>query len=201
RPILFAPSLADNFACNFQIHLRRIMNFFRISVFAIVIAAAYMPLAAQRNLENFVPDEVLVKFAPQTTKAKRESAARAMRTKMVEQLGDTGWLRMTLPAGLSPENAVARYAAFDNVIAVQPNFYYHLVATPNDPEFDDPAMYGLLKISAPQAWDIETGSSSVIVANIDTGIRYTHQDLAANMWTNAGETPDNGIDDDGNGFI
>ncbi len=177
------------------------MNFFRISVFAIVIAAACMPLAAQRNLENFVPDEVLVKFAPQTTKAKRESAARAMRTKMVEQLGDTGWFRMTLPAGLSPENAVARYAAFDNVIAVQPNFYYHLVATPNDPEFDDPAMYGLLKISAPQAWDIETGSSSVVVANIDTGIRYTHQDLAANMWTNAGETPDNGIDDDGNGFI
>ena len=62
-------------------------------------------------------------------------------------------------------------------------------------------MYGMAKISAPQAWDLTTGSSTVVIANIDTGCKYTHEDLAANMWTNPGEIPNNGIDDDGNGFV
>lgn len=46
-----------------------------------------------------------------------------------------------------------------------------------------------------------TGDPSIIVAVIDEGIKYTHPDLAANMWKNEGEIPDNGIDDDGNGYV
>lgn len=56
-------------------------------------------------------------------------------------------------------------------------------------------------VNAVPAWAVNTGSSSTVVAVIDTGIRYTHQDLAANMWNNSGEVPANGIDDDANGFI
>jgi subtilisin family serine protease len=59
----------------------------------------------------------------------------------------------------------------------------------------------MTKISAPAAWDLTTGSANTVVAIIDTGINYNHQDLAANIWTNAGETNNNGIDDDGNGFV
>jgi subtilisin family serine protease len=62
-------------------------------------------------------------------------------------------------------------------------------------------MYGLTKIGAPAAWDLSTGSANVVVANIDTGIHYTHQDLAANIWTNPGEVNGNLIDDDSNGFV
>lgn len=56
-------------------------------------------------------------------------------------------------------------------------------------------------IDAPKAWKIGTGSKNVIVASIDTGVDYTHEDLVENMWMNPGEIPNNGQDDDGNGFV
>lgn len=51
------------------------------------------------------------------------------------------------------------------------------------------------------AWQLCTGNPDVIVAVIDQGVKYDHEDLADNMWVNKGEIPDNGIDDDGNGYI
>lgn len=81
--------------------------------------------------------------------------------------------------------------------------------TPDDPDFDK--LWGLhntgqdggtldADIDAPEAWDTITGGS-VVVAVIDSGVNYNHEDLASNMWVNEGEIPDNGVDDDGNGYI
>ncbi|MCX7046543.1 MAG: S8 family serine peptidase [Candidatus Sumerlaeota bacterium] len=81
---------------------------------------------------------------------------------------------------------------------------------PNDPRFAE--LWGMRNtgqtggtpgadISAAKAWDLQQGSRDVIVAVIDTGVDYTHPDLAANIWINTGEIPGNGIDDDGNGFV
>ena len=56
-------------------------------------------------------------------------------------------------------------------------------------------------IDAPAAWDVTTGSSSTLVAVIDTGVDYTHEDLAANIWVNPGEIAGDGIDNDGNGYV
>ena len=62
-------------------------------------------------------------------------------------------------------------------------------------------MYGLEKVGAQQAWQITSGSSRVVVADIDTGVDYNHQDLINNMWRNPGEIAGDGIDNDSNGFV
>jgi subtilisin family serine protease len=95
---------------------------------------------------------------------------------------------------------------------VEPDYYGQIFLTPTDAAFVDGRLWGLQNlgqnggvpgadISAVAAWDLTTGSTNVIVAVIDTGIWYTHQDLATQMWHNPGEIPNNGIDDDDNGYI
>lgn len=65
-----------------------------------------------------------------------------------------------------------------------------------------PELWGMAKIQAPAAWDQTVGSKTgPIVAVVDSGIDYTHPDLAANMWTNPGEIPGDGLDNDGNGVV
>lgn len=62
-------------------------------------------------------------------------------------------------------------------------------------------LWGVQRINASSAWKITKGSSSVIVAVIDTGIDYNHEDLMENIWINEKEIPENGIDDDANGYV
>ncbi len=96
-----------------------------------------------------------------------------------------------------------------NVESVVPDVRVTASATPNDL---DTLLWGLnntgqdggtadADIDAVEAWDTVTDASNVIVAVIDSGVDYTHPELAANMWTNSGEIAGNGIDDDGNGYI
>ena len=84
-------------------------------------------------------------------------------------------------------------------ITCEANALVESTVTPNDPNYS--FLYGMSAISAPLAWDITTGSASAVVAIIDTGIDYTHPDLVSNIATNAAEIPNNGVDDDGNGYI
>lgn len=83
----------------------------------------------------------------------------------------------------------------------------------NDPYFKDQWHYyntgsGIhekqvagMDVNVKEAWLHCTGDPSIIVAVIDGGVDYTHEDLAANMWVNSGEIANNGIDDDHNGYI
>ena len=105
------------------------------------------------------------------------------------------------------------YAEADDIIRI--------LRTPNDESYADGTQWNLhntgqddgvvdADIDAPEAWDIRNSAAEVIIAIVDTGINFTHEDLADNLWVNQGEVgPDglgndkstNGIDDDGNGFI
>ncbi len=167
----------------------------------ILVVLPVISASAQDKSDVYVPNEVLIKVDSAASSQRLSEGLAGNGARVVEKFAGLGWQRVRIPAGTSVDEAVARYQKLGGVVAVQPNYYYKLLATPNDPDFTHSGMYGLTKINAPAAWDLSTGSPNVVVANIDTGIRYTHQDLAANMWTNPGETNANGIDDDNNGFI
>lgn len=169
--------------------------------FLITILFGILGFSAFAGGLDHVEGELLVRFTPKARQAAVKQAHRKTGAELVEVLRDGEWQRIKMPRGMSVEEALRRYQNDPSVAAVQPNFYYRLSATPNDPQYSSSGLYGLQNISAPSAWDLSTGSSDVVVAVIDTGIRLTHEDLAANLWTNAGEIPGNGIDDDGNGFI
>jgi subtilisin family serine protease len=102
------------------------------------------------------------------------------------------------------------YSSCANVIYAEPNSYADLFVLPNDPSFSSQWAlhnYGQTDgkvdadIDAPEAWDIETGNPDIVIAVIDTGIDYTHPDLADNIWVNEDEICSNNIDDDDNGYV
>jgi thermitase len=69
----------------------------------------------------------------------------------------------------------------------------------NDPLYSQ--QWGLSKINIENAWQFTTGSTTTVIALIDSGIDLTHPDLSSQLWLNPGEIPANGLDDDNNGYI
>ncbi len=158
----------------------------------------------------YVPGELIVKFSVSTTSAPAYQAHARARGKVKHSFRYGGYQQVALPQGMSIAQGIALYRAMPGVEAVQPNFRYRLLRKPNDPKFD--GQYGTKKIKAPRAWDTTVGSQDIVVAVLDSGINYRHEDLAANMFRNVdrtgangeaieGERPGNGIDDDDNGFV
>ncbi|HKB07987.1 MAG TPA: S8 family serine peptidase, partial [Candidatus Polarisedimenticolia bacterium] len=156
-----------------------------------------------------VPDEVLVKFRPSVGKAERDDVRSHLGAARLRRFR-SGAEHWKLGHGQLAEEGIARLRSNPHVEYAEPNYLIHLDRVPNDPRF--PELWGLRNtgqqggvvgadIHAESAWNVGTGSRNVLVAIIDTGIDYTHPDLVANVWTNPGEIPGNGIDDDHNGFI
>ena len=89
------------------------------------------------------------------------------------------------------------YIVFSEKIPV-----YHTAIVPNDTDYGDPSKrWHLDQIGAEAAWDLSTGCSAVKIAIVDDAILTSHLDLNSKIYTNTGEIPGNGIDDDGNGYI
>jgi large repetitive protein len=165
-------------------------------VFATTHTQGNTPATTHRN------GELLVKFkdgpyAPLTAYAHAQTGATVL-----QNFDSIGWQWVKLPEGMSVEEGLTAYHKISDCLLAQPNYIYQIYLNPNDPRYvTPPGMYGLTKISAPAAWDTTTGNPAVVVADIDTGVDYNHEDLAANMWHNPGETPNNLIDDDNNGYV
>ena len=103
--------------------------------------------------------------------------------------------------GEAPEAVAAELGRLPGVEYAEPHWVYTLSATPNDTSYPNQSAY-LSRMRFPQGWDTTKGEQgSVVVAIVDGGTQWQHPDLQANVWTNPGETPGNGLDDDGNGFV
>lgn len=160
---------------------------------------------------------LLVKFSTTGTSSVSQSTRQAVVTaagggtieKMYPVVPGLGLVK--LPSGADVATAKATFASTAGVVYAEPDYIGHYAAVPNDTYFnllwgmDNQGQTGGVKdadIDAPEAWDISTGSKEIIVAICDSGIDYTHPDLANNMWVNEAEKNGvAGVDDDNNGYI
>jgi subtilisin family serine protease len=118
-----------------------------------------------------------------------------------------GWYKRKLKAGEDVIEEIKKYKkekVDSNVINAAPDFIVNTTAIPNDGSYINQWALNNVNdsdIDAPEAWNTRTDASDVVVAVIDSGVNYKHEDLAANMWKNPGEIANNGIDDDNNGYV
>src|SRR5690606_3005046 len=93
----------------------------------------------------------------------------------------------------------ARLQELRDVEYAEPIMVRRTMGMPDDPRIGE--QYGLVRVEAEAAWEISQGDTSVVIAIVDGGVDWNHDDLAGNIWSNPNEIPGNGIDDDGNGKV
>src|SRR5258705_13925890 len=185
-------------------HQIRQQRYCFVLVFLVVAAIG---VAAQPVRET---DQIIVKPKPGRDIALLHARGKGQLKKKVAIPGAELHV-VKLPPGLTVAESLIHYRAGADVEYAEPDSVLSINSAPNDPRYADGTQWSLnnlgqnggqndADIDAPEAWNIRSGADNVIVAVVDTGVRYTHEDLAANMWRNPGEIPDNGIDDDHNGY-
>jgi len=167
--------------------------------------ARYRQITKPSLSGSYVSDELLVKFKASVSPQARIDALASRGSRALRMgIGSGDRVLVKLPRGHSVAQAMADFGKMSEVESVQPNYIYRKLLAPNDPSYTQ--LWGLRNtgqsitggsfptskvvgadIGAEQAWDINGGDCSpIIVAVVDSGINYTHEDLAANMWDGAG---------------
>src|SRR5882757_659557 len=165
------------------------------------------------------PDRLLVKPA---AGGNLSALHAALGTTVLREFPGIGGLQVVqVPAGADAAGLIAAYQQSALVAYAEPDFIVHALNDPNDFRYWDGSLWGLRNtgnyggtpgadIKAAQGWDVQTSAANIIVAVTDTGARLSHEDLAANLWTNPGESGKNilgldkgmnGLDDDHDGYI
>ncbi|HXT39119.1 MAG TPA: S8 family serine peptidase, partial [Candidatus Angelobacter sp.] len=190
------------------------------TMFALIVAGTNA--LAQGNFPppaSVRPDRILVKPKPG---ADLENLNAAFGNKVHRFFSGIGGLEVVeLPPGTAVAAVLAAYQRSGLVEYAEPDYLVQALSEPNDFNYANGDLWNLKNlgqyggvpgadIDAPNGWSIQNTASNIIVAVIDTGVRYTHQDLAANMWINPGESGkdalgvnrgSNALDDDGDGYI
>jgi subtilisin family serine protease len=180
------------------------------------------PRATRVNQLGIAQRQILVKLGRDVDRANFLLHAQGKGLKKLGRIYKSDWLIMGIPSSRKPAEAISVAKGLPGVLNATPDPIVRLQAMPHDPIFkddDDPStkpcdpleeicdpydlvdQWGLFKVGALAAWDIQTGNSSVTIAVVDSGIDLDHDDLYNNIWTNPGEFAGNGVDDDGNGIV
>jgi len=164
---------------------------------------------------GFSPSRVIVEWAGGSSAAQRRSARSKAGVEYAEDLGSRRFQLVEAKPRQSPGRAVRELEAEPGVLHAERDGYYHLDSLPDDPlfgrqwalrntglgvDFFSGAVAGD-DIGVLGAWERTVGTPGTVVADIDSGYRFEHPDLANVVWTNPGEVPENGIDDDGDGIV
>jgi subtilisin family serine protease len=174
-----------------------------------------IPARDDAGRPNYVPSQLIVYFRGGVSHYRQDQIVDAMGARIVRTLDvRRGGYLVSLPRRVSVPDAADQLAKLPEIDFIEPNILHYIDEVPNDElyaSFDNqPAelqrwyFNGIdadRNLNAEAAWSVTAGRSNVVIAIIDTGIAIQHPDLAANIWANAGEIPDNGIDDDGDGHI
>lgn len=163
---------------------------------------------------TFIPDRVIVEWAPGASPTERRAAREDADVDFERDLGNRRFQLVETEPGQTPREAVLELEADPAVVLAERDAYATELAIPDDPLFGK--LWGLQNtglgidgflgavpgadINASSAWDRTVGTPTTVVAVIDGGYRFEHPDLANVAWTNAGET-DDGLDNDGNGIV
>lgn len=141
--------------------------------------ASIIDLKTNRKV-SVVAGEFLVKFKPEVEKETIDKINEKFKVKIKKKLRIKNIYRLEVPPAKTINEMLKKYRKDPNVEYAEPNYIRKAFRTPDDTQM--PSQWGIFKIQAPQAWDTETGKGSVVIAILDTGVDYDHEDLAGNMW-------------------
>jgi subtilisin family serine protease len=179
---------------------------------AAVDAPATAAIQNPASRAQMAPDRLLVRFKDGSTPGQRRAINNKLRARVLSESRSVSGLqvvRATSPSTLGA--TLDAYRRDPNVLYAEPDYRVRFDETlPNDAMFEQ--LWALRNtgqsggrsgadINAARAWDLATGRADVYVGVVDSGVDYNHADLAANVWSNAGEIAGNGVDDDGNGYV
>lgn len=174
----------------------------------------YPELIENEEVE-FSGESILVKLS-QDKLTKGLKAAGIAALDEIVPLEDSAWYEAKLKKGTDAKKALEDVRELSEVILAEFNYEIKTAAIDDYKHFDDKTDEEFKKnghnkdqwhfhyAGIPDGYeemDNKGGLSTTVVAVIDTGVDYDHEDLKDNIWVNKGETPDNGIDDDGNGYV
>ncbi len=171
-----------------------------IKLLLLFLGTLWIKSGYTQNAEAFIPGELAIQF--HSEKAFQDFLAQEQQDiRFVSRVSDHLNLHFFKydNSTVNIDQLVKRLNANPLISAAGQNFYVQKRATiPSDEFFNNQQSFDI--IQAPEAWDINTSAPEDMVVAVIEGADISHEDIAENIWTNAGEIPNDGIDNDNNGY-
>ncbi|MHC4093241.1 MAG: S8 family serine peptidase [Planctomycetota bacterium] len=178
-------------------------------------------ISATGDIFDVDPEVITVRFAPGVSEQAQADLISANGTRIL-RANRLGFIDLRVAPGADVIDVVTSFLGSELIESAEPNTFGAYLILPGDPHFEQQWHLNQASdadIDAPEAWDLETGSPHVVIAILDSGTDWTHDDMGRgpigggnyqNIWLNPGEdvwadqdnpNTGNGVDDDGNGYV